>query len=103
MAGDFDEAMRMIREQVYEPPVMIGVVIDLSAQFIGDPTTGVWCATCNLPSAVVADVAVLMTQVGVESYEVDPVAKLMTIHVCEGCGNAFELPDSPTLRNGSRD
>jgi hypothetical protein len=77
--------------------------VNVSSQLIGEPETGVWCSTCNLPSAILVNLAVLMTQGGAETYECDPVVNLVTMHVCDGCGVIYEMPDSPSLRNGSRD
>jgi hypothetical protein len=73
------------------------VFIELSGQRIGEPLTGQWCSTCNLPSAILIDMAVLVKPFGVESYEADPVAKVLTLHVCHECGTIFELPMAPSL------
>ena len=82
------------------PPIISfePIMVELSGQRIGE-STQVWCSTCNLPSAEVCDVAVLMKRQGVESYECDPVVNLVTLHGCYECGTIFELPDSPTLRD----
>ena len=76
---------------------MPSTFITLSSQIIGEPVTGVWCSTCNLPSAIITDVALLVMPFGIESYEGDPLAKLATLHSCESCHTIFEMPDVPTL------
>lgn len=73
-------------------------LIELSGQRIGEPTQ-VWCSTCNLPSAEVCDLAVLVKHPGMESYECDPLVNLVTLWGCHGCQSVFELPDSPTLKD----
>ena len=75
------------------------VMLELSAQVIGEPTLGVWCSTCNLPSAEVRDLAILLKRFGEESYECDPVINLVTLWGCHDCGNIFQLPDSPSLKD----
>jgi hypothetical protein len=79
------------------------VFVELSGVRIGEPLTGVWCATCNLPSAVVQGLAVLVKKMGEESYECDPVIKVLNVHACEECHSIFEMADSPCLINGSLD
>jgi hypothetical protein len=73
--------------------------VELSGQRIGEPTLGVWCSTCNLPSGEIADVAVLAKRPGIESFECDPVVDLITIWGCRNCQSVFQLPDSPTLKD----
>ena len=73
-------------------------IIELSGQRIGEATLGVWCSTCNLPSAEITDLAVLAKRQGYQSYECDPVVNLVTLWGCRGCQTVFQLPDSPTLR-----
>ena len=71
--------------------------VRVSSQLIGEPVTGVWCATCNLPSAITVDLALLVVPVGAATYECDPLVRTVTAHVCEECATVFELPDSPVL------
>jgi hypothetical protein len=92
--NEFCEAMEQRRRQSSHVHF---VAVEISSQIIGEPTTGVWCSTCQLPSAIIVDLAMLILGPGEETYDVDPVKRLVTMWSCVECGGAFELPDSPSL------
>ena len=71
--------------------------MEVSSQIIGQPLTGIWCSTCQRPSAIIADIALLAMPEGADVTQCDPVAKLATMHYCDVCETYFELPDVPVL------
>jgi len=77
--------------------VFYPVLVDISSVVIGEPEVGLWCSTCQLPSAVLVKLALLIKPFALESYEIDTVSRMVTMHVCEWCGGMFEMPDSPVL------
>lgn len=83
------------------PPINFALVT-ISSERVGEPTTGLWCRRCNLPSALAIGLALLLMPVGADVTQCDPVDLLVTMHICEECGEMFELPDVPVLV-GSRD
>ena len=73
------------------------VLIEISSQMIGEPETDVWCRTCQAPSAVIVDLAVIAMDFGHDLTTSDPLIRLVKMWACEECLTMFEMPDSPVL------